>query len=177
MKITLLRALAFGASVAAAPAMAQDTDSFTVNSVVFPYCSQLSISSAPLSLGTLTGGTGQLVASFNGTETSRELAASFYCNAPAKVTVKAEPLLNQAVSTVSDSASFTNRVDYTASLMWNTVGGSVSSTATDAQEFNATQANTGTINIAVTNPVVSNNRRPVAGTYAGQVRLTISLVQ
>ncbi len=177
MRTTLLRAFLVGASVYAVPALAQDSDTMVIQTQVPPYCSELSISSTPMNLGTLTGATGQIVSTFNGTETERELAASFYCNAPSKVTIKAEPLRHDTVAIVGDASSFTNRVDYTAQLKWRDLTGSANSTLTDATELNATQANIGQLKLTLSNPSVSNNLRPIAGNYAGQVRLTISLAQ
>lgn len=178
MRTTLLRAFMLGASACAAPAMAQDTDTLNVQSVVVPYCSQLSISSIPMNLGELTGPTGQLVSSFaSSSESTRQISTNFYCNAPAKVTLRALPLVHSTVSVVGDAQSFTNRVDYTAKLTWNTIEGQVSSTAAADQEINAPQANIGGLELALSNPVVANNLRPIAGVYAGQVRLTVSLTQ
>lgn len=176
MKTTLLRALVLGATVYAVPAMAQDSDTFTVKSQVAPFCSELSISSTPINLGSLTGATGQIVSDFSGTD-ERELAASFYCNAPSKVTITADPLRHDTVTFVSNSASFTNRVDYTATLVWDDVTGNVTSTAASGQEISAPEANIGQMKLTLSNPTVANNLRPVAGSYNGQVRLTVSLAQ
>ncbi|WP_077146972.1 hypothetical protein [Sphingopyxis sp. KK2] len=177
MKTIMLRAFMLSASVYAAPALAQDSDQMVVTTTIPPYCSELAISSTPMNLGSLTGATGQIVNAFNGTETERQLAASFYCNAPSKVTIKAEPLRHDTVTIVGDASSFTNRVDYTAQLEWSTLTSSANSTLTDATELNATQANIGALKLTLSNPTVSNNLRPIAGDYAGQVRLTISLAQ
>lgn len=176
MKTTLLRALVLGASLYAVPAMAQDTDSFVVQSQVVPFCSELSVSSTPMDLGALTGATGQIVSDFIGTD-ERELAASFYCNAPSKVTITADPLLHDTVTAVADSASFTNRVDYKATLVWDNVTGNVVSTAASGQEILSPEANIGAMTLTLSDPTVANNLRPVAGGYSGQVRLTISLTQ
>lgn len=176
MKTTLLRALVLGATLYAVPATAQDSDTFTVKSQVAPFCSELSISSTPMDLGSLTGATGQIVSDFSGTD-ERELAASFYCNAPSKVTITAEPLLHDTVTFVADSGSFTNRVDYKATLVWDDVTGNVVSTAASGQEILAGEANIGSMRLTLSDPTVANNLRPVAGGYSGQVRLTISLTQ
>ena len=174
MKTTLLRALVLGASLYALPAMAQDSDSFVVQSQVAPFCSEFAISQDPLNLGSLTGATGQIVSAFSGTA-QREIAASFYCNAPSKVTITADPLLHDTVTFVADSTSFTNRVDYTATLLWDDLTGNVASTAASGQEIVASQANIGPMTLQVSAPTVANNLRPVAGSYNGQVRLTVSL--
>lgn len=176
MKTTLLRALVLGASMYAVPAMAQDSDAFVVQSQVAPFCSELSISSDAMELGSLTGATGQIVSDFSGTD-ERELAASFYCNAPSKVTITAAPLLHDTVTFVADSGSFTNRVDYKATLVWDDVTGNVVSTAASGQEIIAAEANIGPMKLTLSDPTVANNLRPVAGGYNGQVRLTISLTQ
>ncbi len=178
MRITLLRALMLSASVYAVPAWAQGSDTMAVQSQVAPFCSELSVSSTAMELGSLTGATGQIVNDFSAAiENERQLAASFYCNAPSKVTIIAEPLLNDTVSFVADSSSFTNRVDYTASLVWDDVLGNVSSTVAAGQEITAAEANIGPMTLRLSNPTVANNLRPVAGGYSGQVRLTISLTQ
>lgn len=178
MKTTLYGLLATVVLATAAPAMAQDSESFTVQTTVPAFCSQLSSGTTPaMNLGSLTGATGQLVAAFNGTETQRELAANFYCNAPSTVTIEAVPLKHETVSFVADGTSFTNRVDYTATIKWRDLEGTVSSTASAPQEIPASQANIGSLLLSLSAPVVDGNRRPVAGDYAGQVRLTIALSQ
>lgn len=178
VKTTFLRAIVAGASLYAMPALAQDSDTLAVQSQVAPFCSELSISSAPMDLGSLTGATGQIVNDFSGAiENERELATSFYCNAPAQVTITAEPLLHDTVSVVGDSASFTNRVDYTATLEWDDVQGTTDSTVADGDQIDAPEANIGPMTLTLSNPTVDNNRRPVAGGYSGQVRLTVALTQ
>jgi hypothetical protein len=177
VKTRLLRAsLLLGASMWTGSAMAQDTDTMTVQSQVTPFCSELSVSSAPMDLGTLTGPTGQIVSNFNGAvESQRELAASFYCNAPATVTIKATPLTTTNLAT--DTSSFTNRVDYTATLDWDDVNGNVSSTVTNGAVIAVPEANIGPMKLTLSNPAVVNNLRPVAGAYSGQVTLTVALAQ
>jgi hypothetical protein len=177
VKITLLRAtLALGALVSASPAFAQDSDTMTVQSQVAPFCSELTVSSTPMNLGTLTGPTGQLVTSFTGgAETERELATSFYCNAPSTVTIVATPLTTP--NSTTDTSSFTSRVDYTATLIWDDVNGNVSSTVTSGAVIAVPEANIGPMKLTLSNPAVANNRRPVAGDYSGQVTLTIALAQ
>ncbi len=177
MRTTLLCVLMLGAAAFAVPASAQDTETMTVQSEVPPYCSELTVSSAPMNLGSLTGTTGQLVDDFSSGEDSREISASFYCNAPSKITLVADPLLNDEITAIQDSSSFTNRVDYTAVLKWRDLQGSASSTLVDGQEIDAPQANTGSIILTLTDPVTSNNLRPVAGDYSGEVHLTITLTQ
>ena len=177
MKITMLRAsLALGAALFAAPAFAQDSDTMTVQSQVAPFCSEFTVSATPMNLGTLTGATGQLVPSFaSGAETERELAASFYCNAPSTITITATPLIT--LKSTTDTASFTSRVDYTATLVWDDINGNVSSTASTPAVISVGEANIGPMKLTLSNPAVVNNRRPVAGDYAGQVTLTIALAQ
>jgi hypothetical protein len=177
VKTTLLRAsLLLGASLWAGPALAQDSDTMTVQSQVAPFCSELSVSSAPMNLGSLTGPTGQIVPSFgSGAETERELAASFYCNAPATVTITATPLITP--NTTTDTSSFTSRVDYTATLVWDDVNGNVSSTVTGGATIGVPEANIGPMKLTLSNPAVVSNRRPVAGDYTGQVTLTVALAQ
>ena len=180
MKTTLLRAIVLGAGLIAVPAMAatttSDTETMVINTTVLPFCSEMNISETPMNLGSLTGPTGQIVNDFGGAvEDERELAASFYCNAPSKVTITAEPLRNEAVPVIADSSSFTNRVDYLATLVWDDVQGNDSSTETGGQEIDVTEANIGPMTLKLSDPSVVNNLRPVAGDYTGQVRLTVSI--
>src|SRR3546814_8994248 len=86
--------------------------------------------------------TGQLVTEFAQNDTLT-LETGFYCNAPSTVKIVAEPLRHDTVTTVADFTSFTNRVDYTASLKWNDQDLPVVSTDSDGAEFNITQANIG----------------------------------
>lgn len=174
MRIHLLSALVAGLAAHAAPALAQDSETITIQSSVTPFCANFTSSSTPLNLGDLSGPNGFLVSAFVG-DTSREVAAGYYCNAPSKVTLKALPLLHTTVVTVSDATSFTNRVDYEASLTWDDVTGSVVSTVVDGVEILAAEANIGAVVIDVGAPSVTGNRRPVAGAYAGSVQLTIAL--
>lgn len=178
VRATLIGTFVLGAFVSAAPAMAQDSATFNVTTTVPPFCSQFSSGQAPMDLGALTGEAGQLVTSFaSGAQTERQLASSFYCNAPSTITIKADPLMHDTVTVVSDATSFTNRVDYTATLKWNALENAVSSTAASPQVINATQPNIGQLTLKVSNPSVVNNRRPISGNYAGQVHLTIALAQ
>ena len=171
-------AFVLAAVASAAPAMAQDSATFTVQTTVPAFCSQFSVGQAPMDLGALTGATGQLVGTFaSGSQTERQLATNFYCNAPSTITIKAEPLMHETVTVVTDSASFTNRVDYTATLKWNGLESAVSSTAASPQVLTATQPNIGELTLKVSDPAVVNNLRPIAGNYAGQVHLTIALAQ
>jgi hypothetical protein len=178
VKTTLIGLFVLGALASASPAVAQDSATFTSQTTVPAFCSQLSVGGAPMDLGTLTGTTGQIVPAFSSTgQTQRQLAANFYCNAPSTITIQADPLINTTVATVSDSTSFTNRVDYVATLKWSALQNAVSSTSPSAQVTNATQPNIGELTITLSNPSVVNNLRPVSGNYAGQVRLTIALAQ
>lgn len=178
MKTTLIRLFVLGALSGASPALAQDSASFTSQTTVPAYCSQLSVSAAPMDLGTLTGTTGQIVPAFASTaQVQRQLATNFYCNAPSTITIQADPLIHTTVATVTDSTSFTNRVDYVATLKWSALQNAVSSTSSTAQVLAATQPNIGALTITLSNPSVVNNLRPVAGNYAGQVRLTVALAQ
>lgn len=178
MKTTLLRAFVLGAGLVAVPALAQDSETFGVQTTVAPFCSEMTISSVPMNLGNLTGATGQVVNDFGGaTESERELAASFYCNAPSKVTITADPLLNAGAPLITDTTSFTNRVDYVATLHWDDVQGNDSSLETAGEQITVGQANIGQMKIKLSDPTVANNKRPVAGDYAGQIHLTVALAQ
>src|SRR5690606_21087825 len=101
--------------------------------------------------------------------------SGYYCNGPSKVTVEAEPLLRTPSITVGDAGSFTDRVDYVATVDWNIVQGAANSADDNATELPAATANTGVFTLTVSDPSTTNNRRPVEGDYAGAVRLTVSL--
>ncbi len=178
MKTTLIGLSVLGVLASAAPAMAQASANFTSQTTVPAFCSQLSAGGAPMDLGALTGTTGQILPSFApSAQTERELSASFYCNAPSTITIKADPLMNDTVTSVADSSSFTNRVDYLATIKWSSLENAASSTSANAQVILASQPNIGALTIKLSNPTVTNNLRPVSGSYSGQVRLTIALAQ
>ncbi len=176
---TLITALMTGAAVYALPASAQGNAEMTIQTNIPGYCSTLTAQGPQevLDVGDLTGATGQLVTEFSQNST-KTLAPSYYCNAPSKVTIEAEPLTNADV-TVSDSSSFTNRVDYTASLAWGSMAPlEVASTEPPGgKEFDIAQATIGEMKLTLSDPRIDGTRnlRPVAGTYNGKVILTISL--
>ena len=177
MKKPLLCAVALGALAVYGSAAAQDSTAVvTTTTTISPYCSSLASlpTPAPLALGELAGPTGFLVADFAG-ETSRQVATGFYCNAPSLVTVRAEPLVHMTVATVADSSSFTNSVDYTATLTWDNFTDSVSSSVVDGVDIDVTEANVGDLIVTVEDPATSGNRRPISGDYEGAVHLTIAL--
>ena len=175
---TLITALMAGAAVYALPAAAQDVGSaqMTVQTTIPTYCSELASPDETLDLGGLTNATGQLVTTFAQNST-KQLATGFYCNAPSKVKIEAVPLKHDTITTVGDADSFTNRVDYTASLTWNDQNLQVLSTDADGEEFEVAQANIGDMALEISQPKVDGNRRPIAGDYDGLVRLTISIAQ
>ena len=119
VKTTLIGAGVLTALAIASPAMAQDSATFTAQTTVPAYCSQFSSGQTPMDLGTLTGPSGQILTTFgSGAQTERQLSSNFYCNAPSTITIKADPLVEEAGTTVTDP-DFTNRVDYTATLTWS----------------------------------------------------------
>ena len=182
---TLITALMAGAAIYALPASAQTANTdvrsaeLAVETNIPGYCSDLAALGPDdmLNLGSLANSTtGQLVEEFE-QNASKELSGSFYCNAPSKVKIEVQPLTNAAIASVSDSTSFTNRVDYTASLEWGGRDLTVASTEAGGQEFEIEQATIGTMELKLSDPRVegSRNLRPVAGDYEGKVILTISL--
>ena len=171
----LLSALVLGLAAHAAPALAQDRETINVNSEVNAFCANFAAAPAALDLGELSGANGFVVSTFAG-ETVREVATDYYCNAPSKVTLKAVPLTHTTITTVADASSFSNRVDYDASLTWGPdVSGSVSSTLADGDDILAAVATVGDLTVTISNPNVDGNRRPIAGAYAGAVELTVAL--
>jgi len=176
VKTTLIGAATLCALASSSPAMAQDTATFTATTTVPPYCSQFSGGQTPMDLGTLTGPTGQTVATFaSNAQTERILASNYYCNAPSTITIKADPLMQADNTPVTEPDNFTNRVDYTATLKWDPLQNSVSSTAANPEVINAAQANIGNLTLKLSDPTTDGNRRPIAGAYVGQVHLTIAL--
>lgn len=173
VKTHMLCALAVGLAGFATTASAQIADSETIhiNTKVSPYCqTAFAIAPAPLALGELADPIGRTVATFAGTTTAN--LGNYMCNTPAKVTLTASPLMSQDVAVVDDASSFTNRVDYQAQLTWGAESLSTASDAGSPAEHNTTQANTGQVNITVSNPVAP--LRPVAGDYQGAVTLNIA---
>lgn len=176
VKIHLLGALAVGLSAIGAPALAQDTETFNIRSTVSAFCSNLPATSE-VDLEDLTGPDGLVLDAFAG-NASHELAASYYCNVPSKLTLTALPLTHATITSVSDP-SFTNRVDYDVRLTWttapnNSVSGLVSSTAATGVDILSTQARTGRLELQFSNPSAPGDRRPVAGGYVGSVQLTVA---
>lgn len=171
VKTHLLCATALIAALAG-PAFAQDSDTINVQSKVTPRCSALPTASASLDLGELINGQGFLVTTFAGAS-SVDLG-SYWCNGPAKITLATTPLMAAGIPIVADAGSFSNRVDYTARFDWDDVSNEKSSTDADA-EITTLEANTGTLSISVSNPVIDGGRRPVAAHYDGSVTLTVAL--
>lgn len=173
VKTHLLCAMALGLAATASAASAQDSESFIVRTSVAPFCANLTAAPPPLALGELIDADGFVVSTFAGPSTYS--VASYYCNAPATVTLAAAPLMQTDGDAVIDVASFTDRVDYDASLVWDNVTGSVNSAAASPASIASTEANTGSLTVTVSNPTVDGTVRPIAGEYAGAVTLTIAL--
>lgn len=172
MRKPLISALALSLSALALPAAAQDTQNVTLQTGVPAYCQTTPWGGSPaISLGELADGNGFLVSSFSGT-TSISSTANYYCNAPAKLTLSASPLANPIA--VMGAQPFVNRVDYTATLTWSTITGATTSQAASATEISTSQAHTGIMQLAVSDPVIPSGNRPIAGIYTGQVILTVT---
>ncbi|MBI1405006.1 MAG: hypothetical protein GC145_02645 [Caulobacter sp.] len=173
MRSHLLCALALGLIASATAAAAQDSDTITVRTKVSPYCKDTGAAPPPLALGALADGNGFVVSSFAG-PTSYTLSG-YYCNGPTSITLAAAPLLQTAGTTVLDTSSFTNRIDYQATLDWVDVDGTANSTASSPTVITASQANLGDLVVSVSAPDTAGNLRPISGDYAGAVTLTITL--
>ena len=173
MRKHLLCAAALGLSAIATPAAAQDSESILIQTGVPKYCQgSLASMSSSLTLDDITGPAGFVVSTFSGT-TSTSTTTAYYCNAPAKVTLDVDPLVNPI--TVVDTASFVNRVDFRASLTWDNVTGSASSADANPTEIPSLEANTGIMTLAVSNPSVPSGDRPIAGAYTGAVTVTVAV--
>jgi hypothetical protein len=172
LKIQLLCAVALGFTASAGVACAQSQDTFSINTSVTPFCANLS-ATASLTLNELTGTDGKVLSTFANATSTTFTAPGYYCNAPARVTLAATPLMRTPAIFNPATDLFTQRVDYVAALSWQSVSGSVSSTATAPVEYFTTQPNAGALNVQVTNPTAE--LRPLAGTYAGSVTVTVAL--
>lgn len=173
VKSRLFCAIALSACAASGAAMAQDSADIGVNTSVPAFCSSLTPGSpTSMSLGSLVGPTGQVVSTFGGT-TSYALA-SYYCNSRATITLAASPLRPTIPVSIGDVASFTDRVDYVASLSWDDVSLQVESAAGSPAQLTTTEANIGTLTVTVSDPETESNKRPVAATYEAAVTLTIA---
>lgn len=173
VKTTLLCAMALGLSVTATAAAAQDSDSITIQSSVPKFCQSVAgLEAAPIALGSLSDGVGQLVDTFTG-DTDVSLA-TYYCNGPATITLDAQPLVRTPAVPINDAASFTGQVDYLASLSWSDVAISNATTAGSATVYPTGAPKTGTLTVSVSSPTTQGNRRPVAGDYEGSVILNVN---
>lgn len=170
MKSPILCAMALAATGLAGAASAQDSGSIMIQSSVGPYCTALPISGSTLQLGELADANGQVRDEFQGFVGT--FIPTYWCNAPTTVTLGTTPLMNQQVAVVTDPASFTNRVDYTAKWAWGSLSRTKSSTAGD-DVWSVPSANTGQLIVSAYSPFTESNKRPVAGAYAGTVTLTV----
>ncbi len=153
-------------------AMAQDSETLTIQTSVAPYCKALPTSGSTLQLGELADGNGFVVNEFAGFNYIG-ISLSHWCNAPTTVTLSTVPLLHTQVTTVTDPASFTNRVDYKAEWQWGGFSSSKLTTAGD-DVFAVNTANIGELRILVTDPFTDGNKRPIGGDYVGAVTITIA---
>ncbi|MDB5421961.1 MAG: hypothetical protein JWR59_1908 [Brevundimonas sp.] len=174
MRKQLVCAAALGLSALAAPAFAQSTRSVALNTTVPAFCQPAIWPSAQtMALGSLVDGNGFLRSSFGGTTSLT--STNYYCNAPSKVTLSATPLTPITPVVVADTDSFTDKVNYVATLTWDDVHGTADSTATTATPIVAVEANIGTMILQLGSPTTPNGRRPVAANYAGAVTITVAL--
>lgn len=153
-------------------AMAQDSETLTIQTTVAPYCKALPTSGSVLQLGELADGNGFVVDEFAGFNVIG-ISLSHWCNAPTTVTLSTVPLTHTEVTTVTDPASFTNRVEYKAAWYWGSFDRSKLTTAGD-DVFPVNTANIGPLSIAVTDPFTVGNKRPIGGDYVGAVTITIA---
>lgn len=170
MKSPILCATALAAAALAGAASAQDSGSITIQSSVGPYCTALPISGSTLQLGELADANGRVRDEFQGFVGT--YIPTYWCNAPTTVTLATTPLMNTQTPVVTDPASFTNRVDYTAKWEWGSLSRTKSSAAGDDTSLVAT-ANTGQLVVSAYSPFTESDKRPVAGAYVGTVTLTV----
>lgn len=158
--------------LAAGTANAQTaTGTVTIDGSVAGRCS-LSISSASISVGEMSlPADGKLNAAvINGQ--NRNLTG--FCNgSAANMTVQAQPLLN-ITAPAAPPAGFDNRVDYTATATANAVNGTDSSVGALSDGTPVTIGQfTGNILVTLSAASSPNSGILVAGTYQGQVLVTL----
>jgi hypothetical protein len=170
MKTTLLAA---AAAIAALGFAAQaDAATISINGSVAPACSFNMANSAVTISTDLAGSDGKLnTAAISGLNLGS--ASNVWCNgANAKLSIEAQPLMNSAVTAPE---GFTNRVDYTANFddgFFFMADVSRNAGATDnSYGIHSSATLSGTTGY---DSEVDNDKLLVAGTYTGQVIVTMA---
>ena len=173
-KSLLSAAVAIGLLIPAGAAMANDSDSFNINSKITAKCAALAAPSGPIELGELADGNGFLSPSVLSGDESYTFNG-FWCNTPVTVSLQATQLGNTNVA-VSPDPAFTRAVDYTATMVWDNVTSSDASASPAATTFNTTEANIGNLVLKVTALTTGTPgaQKLVAGPYAGSITVTFT---
>lgn len=153
-------------------ALAQDSETLTIQTSVAPYCKPLPTSGSTLQLGELADANGFVVDEFAGFNYIG-ISVNHWCNAPTTVKLSTVPLTHTQVTTVTDPESFTNRVEYKAAWQWGSFTSSKLTIAGD-DVFPVNVANVGELRIIVSDPFTDGNKRPIGGDYVGAVTITIA---
>jgi hypothetical protein len=175
MKNILITAMGF-AAFAASPALAQSsTGTVSIDGSVADRC-LFTTPSATISLGEISlSGTGTTAGKLNTAKVdgqSRTLVG--WCNGTAAtMTVEAQPLLNISY-TGPAVAGFDTRVNYAAKAVANAVEGTDTSTGVGAGAAVAVGLFTGDIPVTLSASSSPTNGLLVAGTYQGQVLVTLT---
>lgn len=158
----------------AAPALAQESGSVTINSSVPAHCETSTWSN--LALGSLVDTATGLLLSDLGTAGATSSAGRYYCNAPSTVTLAATSLTASSTVPVQDSTSFANSINYVATLTWTDFSAAVASAATaTGTSFDVDQPKNGVMQLKLGGLATPNGRRPIASDYAGSVTITVAL--
>lgn len=162
------------AALLAAPAWADSTGTVAIDGSVADRCLFTS-DSATISLGELSqGGTGGSAGKLDtGKVNTKSATLSGWCNgSAATMSVEAQPLLN--VDTTDAPTGFDRRVDYTATATANSVDGSDTSTTGGAGASVDVGLFTGEIPVVLSEASSPTGGLLVAGTYQGQVLVTLT---
>ncbi len=148
-------------------ASAQEMADVNVGGIQAAQC-ETSLTDVPMNLGTVSAADGHVVSAFQGTTVFS--IDDYSCNTASTVTLAATPLTTSATTT---DTGFTARIDYRASLNWNGEAG-VKDTADPGDLVLNAGAGNGLLTITLSHPDAGINR-PLAGTYTGEVVLTVTV--
>ncbi len=173
-KSLLSAAVAMSLLIPAGAALANDSDSFNINSQITAKCASLAAPSGPITLGELADGNGFLDPGVLSGDESYTVSG-FWCNGPVTVSLQATQLGNTTVA-VSPDPAFTRAVDFTATMAWDNVSGADASANPAATVFNTSEANTGNLVLQVTalSTGTPGAQKLVAGPYAGAITVTFT---
>jgi spore coat protein U-like protein len=185
MKIALMAASAL--AMIAAPAFAQNQTTVNVTGSVAALCGAGGHSSGgtssnqivPVNAGALSDSDGRVDA-----KTVNFNLANLWCNGPASLSVKVNPLMHTSITDPAtyDSSSFFNRIDMSFSGQLTSLyfpGGTGDTSSAGTGQYNATRTSafetgSGTYAAATLTLIAPSQDRPLAGDYAGTVVVTVT---